>query len=108
MKALQLRNVWQCASLVAFLVSILGVWGCSGSSLPGGGGPGPGPSASPGSGNYIKHVVLMIQENRSFDNFFSTFPGADGTTTGLMKTPSGEIRLHLTEASLDSDDLGHE
>lgn len=27
----------------------------------------------------------MIQENRSFDNFFATFPGAAGTTTG--KTP---------------------
>jgi phospholipase C len=30
----------------------------------------------------IEHVVMVIQENRSFDNFFATFPGADGTTTG--------------------------
>ncbi len=30
----------------------------------------------------IKHVVIVIQENRSFDNFFATFPGADGTKTG--------------------------
>ncbi|HYL26274.1 MAG TPA: alkaline phosphatase family protein, partial [Candidatus Nitrosotalea sp.] len=30
----------------------------------------------------VKHVVIVIQENRSFDNFFATFPGADGTTTG--------------------------
>jgi phospholipase C len=30
----------------------------------------------------IKHVVIVIQENRSFDNLFATFPGADGTTTG--------------------------
>jgi phospholipase C len=30
----------------------------------------------------IQHVVVVIQENRSFDNFFATFPGADGTTTG--------------------------
>lgn len=50
----------------------------------------------------------MIQENRSFDNFFSTFPGADGATSGLMKTRKGEIRVHLTDSSLDSDDLGHE
>ncbi|MDP9223902.1 MAG: alkaline phosphatase family protein [Actinomycetota bacterium] len=26
----------------------------------------------------IKHVVIIMQENRSFDNFFGTFPGADG------------------------------
>ena len=30
----------------------------------------------------IQHVVVVIQENRSFDNFFATFPGADGTKTG--------------------------
>jgi phospholipase C len=30
----------------------------------------------------IKHIVLMIQENRSFNDLFATFPGADGTTTG--------------------------
>ncbi|MFZ1017846.1 MAG: alkaline phosphatase family protein [Candidatus Cybelea sp.] len=32
--------------------------------------------------NYISHIVVLIQENRSFDDFFATFPGADGTTTG--------------------------
>ena len=30
----------------------------------------------------IKHVVIVIQENRSFDNLFATFPNADGTTSG--------------------------
>ena len=33
----------------------------------------------------------MVQENRSFDNFFATYPGATGTTTG--KTPHGTIAL---------------
>jgi phospholipase C len=27
-------------------------------------------------------VIIVIQENRSFDNLFATFPNADGTTTG--------------------------
>ena len=34
----------------------------------------------------IKHVVIVIQENRSFDNFFATFPNANGTTTGQVVT----------------------
>src|ERR1700722_11501199 len=30
----------------------------------------------------ITHVVILIQENRSFDNVFNGFPGADTVTTG--------------------------
>jgi phospholipase C len=30
----------------------------------------------------IAHVIVLIQENRSFDNLFATFPGADGATSG--------------------------
>src|SRR5689334_17282592 len=26
----------------------------------------------------IKHVIVIQQENRSFDSYFGTFPGADG------------------------------
>src|SRR5579864_6454008 len=28
--------------------------------------------------NKIKHIVIIMQENRSFDSYFGTFPGADG------------------------------
>jgi phospholipase C len=35
--------------------------------------------AAPATGIHkIKHVVIIMQENRSFDEFFGTFPGADG------------------------------
>src|SRR4051812_49084376 len=30
----------------------------------------------------IEHVVVVLQENRSFDNYFGTFPGADGLPAG--------------------------
>jgi phospholipase C len=30
----------------------------------------------------IKHVVVIVQENRSFDNLFAKFPGANGATRG--------------------------
>ena len=33
----------------------------------------------------ISHVVIVIQTNRSFDNLFATFPGANGATSGKQK-----------------------
>jgi phospholipase C len=30
----------------------------------------------------IRHVVVIMQENRSFDSYFGTFPGADGPPAG--------------------------
>src|SRR5262245_52434500 len=30
----------------------------------------------------IKHVIFVIKENRTFDNYFGLFPGADGATSG--------------------------
>ncbi len=51
-------------------------------------GPSPAPSRTSGSASSasateagiqkIKHVVIIMQENRSFDSFFGTYPGADG------------------------------
>jgi phospholipase C len=31
----------------------------------------------------IKHVVVIVKENHTFDNYFGTFPGAEGTTQCL-------------------------
>jgi phospholipase C len=33
---------------------------------------------APGGIHKIKHVIIIMQENRSFDSYFGTFPGADG------------------------------
>jgi phospholipase C len=55
----------------------------------------------------IKHIVILIQENRSFDNFFATFPGADGATTGLMKTAAGEVTVPLVKGDLAGYDVAH-
>src|SRR4051794_18989456 len=32
----------------------------------------------------IKHIVFLVKENHTFDNYFGTFPGADGATTGRL------------------------
>jgi phospholipase C len=34
----------------------------------------------------IQHIVFIIKENRTFDNYFGKFPGADGVSTGLTST----------------------
>ncbi|HET7764975.1 MAG TPA: alkaline phosphatase family protein [Burkholderiales bacterium] len=31
----------------------------------------------------IKHIVMIVQENRSFDEYFGTYPGADGFPPGV-------------------------
>ena len=31
----------------------------------------------------IQHVVILMQENRSFDSYFGTYPGADGIPAGV-------------------------
>ncbi len=38
--------------------------------------------------NHLKHLIFIIQENRSFDNYFGTFPGADGFPSPLPCLPS--------------------
>ena len=44
---------------------------------------GPLPNLPPAkAGKYFKHIVLIIQENRTYDNLFATFPGGDGVTVG--------------------------
>jgi phospholipase C len=33
--------------------------------------------------NKIEHIIWIIQENRTFDNYFGTYPGADGFQPGI-------------------------
>src|SRR5260370_28417719 len=48
------------------------------------GGPAPTVTVPPGTDLLalarakIKHIVVIMQENRSFDHYFGTYPGADG------------------------------
>lgn len=41
----------------------------------------------------IKHIVFFIKENRTFDNYFGTYPGANGTTTA-MDSKGQMVPLH--------------
>lgn len=70
-----------------FVLAVAGtaISGCGGSSSgpsfvqSSTGNPNTGSSPSP-----IQHVVIVVQENRTFNDFFATYPGADGTTTGKV------------------------
>jgi len=64
---------------------------CGGGFSSGGAGSGLIPGVRGHSGSTkIRHVIVVIQENRSFDNLFATYPGANGATSGQaapMPTP---------------------
>jgi phospholipase C len=77
--------------------------GCGGSQPPIGAPERLSPASSSGGSNYIKHVVIVIQENRSFDDFFATFPGADGATGGCAE-PYGADALSESSGKCPSGD----
>ena len=53
----------------------------------------------------IEHVVFIIKENRTFDNYFGRYPGADGARYG--ETSTGErVKLRVAKDVLGHD-LGH-
>ena len=55
--------------IAAIVLAIIVAASCGGS----------GGNAAPVKGIHkIRHVVVIMQENRSFDSYFGTYPGADG------------------------------
>ena len=73
--------------------------------------------AAPGSGTAqtktpIQHLVVLLQENHTFDNYFGTYPGADGIPANTsmpvnLKDPSaGSIQpWHIGNSTIT--DLSH-
>lgn len=73
---------------------------------------GPSPSTIVPGDNPIKHVVFLVKENHSFDNYFGSYPGADGATEGpTLKCDQGFApgpTVPLTPAPyIYPHDLGH-
>jgi phospholipase C len=66
------------------------------------------PPARPATGNpvhkYIKHVIVIIQENRSFENFFAGFPGANAPLYGYA---DGQ-QITLQQITFNGPDLRHD
>jgi phospholipase C len=56
--------------VTAFLLATTTLAACGGSSTT---------NLNSNSGIHkIQHIIVIMQENRSFDTYFGTFPGADG------------------------------
>ena len=53
----------------------------------------------------IKHVVFIVKENRTFDNYFGTFPGANGATSGTIST--GEVIPLKHAPDMTPHDIDH-
>ena len=99
-------------SILGFAAGLVLV-GCSGSVS---GPPVPHPSAIPVAS--IQHVVIMVQENRSFENLFAGFPGANAPMEGPCKpgpawcktareVPLTPVRLDTGSPSLGGTDICH-
>jgi phospholipase C len=97
---LSLRMLLLGVGVLLLVVAVIGVLGTlSGSnppsSLAGKQTPTQTGSTSTLAGRFpIKHIVIIDKENRSFDNIFGRFPGADGTTHAIL---SNGKTVKLTE-----------
>jgi phospholipase C len=61
--------------------AIAAVIGCSGGSIPNANSDAPALARAAASGGKIQHIVIIVQENRTFDNFFDCFKGTDCVKT---------------------------
>lgn len=80
-------------------VALIAAAGWSGSGRPG------VPLHSATTSSPIKHIVIIIRENHSFDNIFGLFPHADGATTAHQG--SKVVKLGRTPDRLSAD-MGHD
>ena len=68
----------------------------------------PASSPSPHGIHKIQHVIIIMQENRSFDSYFGTYPGADGIPMqgGVPTVCAPDPRAHDCQKPFhDANDL---
>ena len=68
---------WKRVVAVAAVIAVVGVAGYS-AGVRHGRGPRVARDVPPLGIHKIRHVIVIMQENRSFDSYFGTYPGADG------------------------------
>jgi phospholipase C len=61
------------------------------------------PTVPPSASSKIQHIVVIMQENRSFDNLFNGFPGADTVTSGMNYGQTVKLQSIPLEQGTDVD-----
>jgi phospholipase C len=85
------------AAAAVLAAAVIGLAACTSGPATQDAGPLPaGPAAdASAAASKIKHIVIIMQENRSFDSYFGTYPGADGipmsggTPSACVPDPAG-------------------
>ena len=54
----------------------------------------------------IEHIIIVVKENHTFDNYFGSYPGANGSTHWVAKTRSGTAQRIPVKLS-NRRDLSH-
>jgi phospholipase C len=80
-------------TIATFAALAIGAAACT--SLSASETPPPSDTTAPGI-ETIQHVIVVVQENRSFDEYFGTFPGADGIPT----KPNGNWDVCIPDPAL--------
>ncbi|HLJ35819.1 MAG TPA: alkaline phosphatase family protein, partial [Ktedonobacteraceae bacterium] len=91
MKLLKRRSVFSVLALLLLLVLTFSSSSFASQVHP----DAPGKTSSP-----IKHVVVIMEENHTFDNFFGTFPGVNGITEPQAPNPVSYDLDHTGPAEL--------
>jgi phospholipase C len=99
---------------VAALVAVVMAWSSRGGSDSAARTRGAQPAVQKLRGIHkIQHVIVVLQENRSFDSYFGTFPGAnglptgaDGTFTSCLPNPDTGVCLRPWHDLADKNDGG--
>ncbi len=100
----RLRAARSASNLLLALISAITMANCAAFA------PGPDETTTP-----IKHVVMLLQENHSFDNYFGTYPGADGLPEDVCMpksptdTSAGDCTrpFHIGDSSVGVSDPDH-
>jgi len=63
----------------------------------------PAKAGKAGDISVIQHIIFIVKENRSFDNYFGLYPGANGATTGPTSTGQVLTLRHTPDQVVDID-----
>jgi len=78
-----LRRWRLAAALIGGVAFVAALAGCGVAYLSTYSPPVPADTVSPIPGSPIDHIVIIMQENRTFDNLFNGLPGADTVQSGM-------------------------